>query len=171
MGKPANEGSSIGMSEAHSAVELQTAIDKAFEYDTEVLIEQWITGREVTVSVLNGKALPIIEMRTSHEFYDYDAKYQSNDTQYHCPCGLPPEEEQQLQQLAQKAFKATGAKGWGRVDVMRSETGVWQLLEVNTVPGMTESSLVPKAAKVHGLSFNELVSRIIELSIHEDRLA
>jgi D-alanine-D-alanine ligase len=165
MVKPANEGSSIGMAMATNAEQLHNALTAAFEYDQNVLVEAWITGPEYTVAILGDEALPAIHMETPREFYDYQAKYQSTTTQYHCPCGLPKENEEQLQAIALQAFKATGAKGWGRVDVMRSELNGWQILEVNTVPGMTETSLVPKAAKEHGLSFNELVSKVLEISL------
>lgn len=165
MVKPANEGSSIGMAMATNAEQLHNALTAAFEYDQNVLVEAWITGPEYTVAILGNEALPAIHMETPREFYDYQAKYQSTTTQYHCPCGLPKENEEQLQAIALQAFKATGAKGWGRVDVMRSELNGWQVLEVNTVPGMTETSLVPKAAKEHGLSFNELVSKVLEISL------
>jgi len=164
MVKPANEGSSIGMAMATDAKQLHAALTAAFEYDQDVLVEAWITGPEYTVAILGNESLPAIHMETPREFYDYKAKYQSTTTQYHCPCGLPKENEEQLQAIALRAFKATGAKGWGRVDVMRSEINGWQVLEVNTVPGMTETSLVPKAAKEHGLSFNELVSKVLEIS-------
>jgi D-alanine-D-alanine ligase len=140
------------------------ALEQAFKFDDAVLVEQWINGPEYTVAILGDKALPAIHMATPREFYDYQAKYQSKDTQYHCPCGLSVTDELQLQQLALAAFQAVGASGWGRVDVMRNEHQQWQLLEVNTVPGMTETSLVPKAAKVAGYSFEELVSEILALS-------
>lgn len=164
MVKPAHEGSSIGMSMANSAEDLINALTEAFEFDDEILVEAWINGPEYTVSILGNEALPAIHMETPNEFYDYAAKYQSTTTQYHCPCHLSESDETELKLLALKAFKATGAKDWGRVDVMRNEQNEWQILEVNTVPGMTETSLVPKAAKVHGLSFAELVCKIVELS-------
>jgi D-alanine-D-alanine ligase len=164
MVKPANEGSSIGMAMAETAEQLNNALIEAFGFDNEVLVEAWIEGPEYTVAILGDEALPAIHMETPREFYDYEAKYQSNSTQYHCPCGLAQTEEEELKLLALKAFKATGAKGWGRVDIMQDQQGEWQILEVNTVPGMTETSLVPKAAKVHGLNFSQLVTRIIELS-------
>lgn len=168
MVKPANEGSSIGMSKADNAQALHDSLIQAFNYDQHVLVEAWIKGPEYTVAILGQTALPVIHMETPNDFYDYQAKYQSTSTQYHCPCSLSEAEESQVQDIALKAFNATGAKGWGRVDVMRNELGHWQLLEVNTVPGMTESSLVPKAAKVHGLSFNDLVYKIVELSTEEN---
>ncbi|MEW6981331.1 D-alanine--D-alanine ligase [Colwelliaceae bacterium 6471] len=165
MVKPANEGSSIGMAKAENAEQLVAALNAAFAFDEHILVEAWIDGPEYTVAILGDDALPAIHMETPRDFYDYEAKYQSTTTQYHCPCGLSEDDESTLQSLALKAFRATGAKGWGRVDVMRTEQGQWQLLEVNTVPGMTETSLVPKAAKVFGLSFSQLVTRILELSV------
>lgn len=165
MVKPANEGSSIGMAQAQTYKQLNNALQEAFGFDEQVLLEAWIDGPEYTVSILGGEALPAIHMETPREFYDYEAKYQSNSTQYHCPCGLEEQDELAIQALALKAFRATGAKGWGRVDLMRQPSGEWQLLEVNTVPGMTETSLVPKAAKQYGLSFKELVERILLLSV------
>ena len=164
MVKPANEGSSIGMSKANNAEQLHQALNAAFEYDQQILVEAWIQGPEYTVAILGQTPLPVIHMETPHDFYDYDAKYMATSTQYHCPCSLSQADESELQSIALKAFNATGAKGWGRVDVMRNTQGQWQLLEVNTVPGMTETSLVPKAAKVHGLSFSELVTEIVAIS-------
>jgi D-alanine-D-alanine ligase len=165
MVKPANEGSSIGMSAASTVTELGQALAEAAKYDSEVLVEQWIQGREFTVSVLNGKALPIVEMRTPRSFYDYEAKYQSNSTQYLCPAPLNAEQTAYLQQIAAEAFSAVGASGWGRVDAMLDEQGNFYLLEVNTVPGMTEKSLVPMAAKAAGLTFEQLVLQILEQSL------
>jgi len=159
--KPAHEGSSIGMAKADSLQQLQDAWQGAQSYDSEALVEQWIQGAEFTVAVLDGQALPPIRLRTPHTFYDYEAKYQANDTQYLCPCGLPPEQEAQLKALSLRAFEAVGCKGWGRVDVMQDEQGNFYLLEVNTVPGMTDHSLVPMAAKATGLSFGDLVLAIL----------
>jgi len=167
MVKPANEGSSIGMAQAQTVAQLRNALIEAFGFDNEVLLEAWIDGPEYTVAILGDKALPAIHMETPREFYDYEAKYQSNSTQYHCPCGLSKDDEDEIKMLALKAFNVTGAQGWGRVDIMRNEAGDWQLLEVNTVPGMTETSLVPKAAMAFGLSFSELVSEILVLSVKE----
>jgi D-alanine-D-alanine ligase len=164
MVKPANEGSSIGMSIAQTEEQLKEALSQAFEFDEEVLLEAWIDGPEYTVAILGEQAMPAIHMETPRAFYDYEAKYESNTTQYHCPCGLPKDEEEELKAISLKAFKATGASGWGRVDIMKNIAGEWQILEVNTVPGMTETSLVPKAAKVFGVSFSELVTRIVLLS-------
>jgi len=167
MVKPANEGSSIGMAQAQTVEQLHNALIEAFGFDTQVLLEAWIDGPEYTVAILGDKALPVIHMETPREFYDYEAKYKSNSTQYHCPCGLSKYDEDAIKVLAIKAFNATGAKGWGRVDIMRNSTGEWQILEVNTVPGMTETSLVPKAANVFGLNFSELVTQILLLSVKE----
>lgn len=164
MVKPANEGSSIGMSKANNADELDKALIAAFNYDQQILVEAWIQGPEYTVAILGQTPLPVIHMETPNDFYDYEAKYKSTTTQYHCPCSLSADDEAELQAIALKAFNATGAKGWGRVDVMRNGQGQWQILEVNTVPGMTETSLVPKAAKVYGLSFSELVTKIVAIS-------
>lgn len=165
MVKPANEGSSIGMSVATTAAELEQALALAFQYDDAVLVEQWIDGREFTVSMLDGQALPVIEMRTPRQFYDYEAKYQSNSTEYLCPAPITAEQTQALQTAAMQAFKAVGAKGWGRVDAMMDSAGHFYLLEVNTVPGMTEKSLVPMAAKAAGYSFEQLVAKILEQSL------
>lgn len=165
MVKPANEGSSIGMSAASTAEELEQALAVATKYDSDVLVEQWIQGREFTVSILNGKALPVVEMRTPRSFYDYEAKYQSNSTEYLCPAPLTADQTAFLQQTAAAAFTAVGASGWGRVDAMLDEQGNFYLLEVNTVPGMTEKSLVPMAAKAAGLSFEQLVLQILEQTL------
>ncbi|GGA74447.1 D-alanine--D-alanine ligase [Neiella marina] len=159
--KPACEGSSIGMAKATTAAQLTAAVADALKYDPQVLVERWIEGDEFTVAILGDEALPVVQMRTPHEFYDYDAKYQSQSTEYFCPCGLSEADEKALQVYAKEAFDAVSAEGWGRVDAMRDDHGQWHLLEVNTVPGMTEKSLVPMAAKAKGLSFSELVVRIL----------
>ena len=160
--KPANEGSSIGMTKATDAATLTAAVAEAFKFDAEVLIERFIDGDEYTVSILGEQALPAIRLRTTHDFYDYSAKYQSGDTEYLCPCGLSDADEQALGALSVAAFTAVAASGWGRVDLMKDKAGQWWLLEVNTVPGMTETSLVPKSAKVAGLSFEQLVVAVLE---------
>lgn len=165
MVKPANEGSSIGMAKVTNASELEVAAKNAFEFDEEVLVEQWITGAEYTVAMLNNEPLPVIEMRTPNSFYDYEAKYQTDTTEYFCPCDLPTEQSQQLQTFAVNAFNAVGASGWGRVDAMQDIEGNFYLLEVNTVPGMTEKSLVPMAAKANGLSFADLCEVIVKQAI------
>jgi len=167
MVKPANEGSSIGMAQAQTIEQLHNALIEAFGFDTQVLLEAWIDGPEYTVAILGDIALPAIHMETPREFYDYEAKYQSTSTQYHCPSGLSESDEHDIKSLSLKAFHATGAKGWGRVDIMRNSAGQWQILEINTVPGMTETSLVPKAANIFGLNFSELVTNILLLSVKE----
>lgn len=159
--KPANEGSSIGMSVAESATELEAALTTAANYDQSVMVERWIVGNEYTVGLLAGQALPVIRLQTSHQFYDFAAKYQANDTEYHCPSGLSVADETHLKELSEKAFNALGCSGWGRIDAMRDASGQWYLLEANAVPGMTEKSLVPMAAKAAGSSFAELVDRIL----------
>lgn len=163
--KPSHEGSSIGMRKADSLEVLQEAVEFAQQYDSEVLIEQWIEGREFTAGILYGEALPLIRLQTSHDFYDFDAKYQSNDTQYHCPCGLPEEVEGQIQQMALRAFDVVGARVWGRIDVMLDEDNQPWLIELNSVPGMTDHSLVPMAAKASGRSFEKLVVEILKSTL------
>lgn len=164
MVKPALEGSSIGMTKATSAEQLNAAIQNAFNYDNNVLIEQFIQGSEYTVAILQDKALPSISMSTPREFYDYTAKYQSNSTEYNCPSGLSNTSEAELGELALQAFKALNCSGWGRVDFMQDAQGQFYLLEVNTAPGMTEKSLVPMAAKQAGMSFEDLTQAILATS-------
>lgn len=159
--KPAREGSSIGMRRVHNADELKNSYEFACEYDGMVLAERWVEGREFTVAIVDGEALPVIQLKTSHEFYDYDAKYEANDTEYLLPSELSEIEERHLQQLALKAFDILGAQGWGRIDVMQDMSGDFWLLEANTSPGMTDHSLVPMAAKAHGLDFSALVLRLL----------
>lgn len=163
--KPAHEGSSIGMSIVSSAEELMQAYQKASEYDAKVLVERRIVGNEYTVAVLNGVALPAIGLKTDHVFYDYDAKYVSDTTEYLCPCGLSDEKEAEIKAIASEAFSAIGCRGWGRVDFMQDSDGAFYLLEVNTVPGMTDHSLVPMAAKQAGVSFDELVLDILSQTL------
>lgn len=165
MVKPANEGSSIGMSRVNNAVDLQIAFEKAAQYQGSVLVERLIVGGEYTVAILDGDALPPIKLETHHSFYDFDAKYIAEDTRYLCPCGLSAEKEQELKTLALNAFNAVGCRGWGRVDVMADAQQNFYLLEVNTAPGMTSHSLVPMAAKAIGLSFAELVLTILRASL------
>lgn len=165
--KPVHEGSSIGMSKVETLEQLQPAYEQAAVHDAVVMAERWITGREFTVVILNGQALPVIRLQPPSDaaFYDYEAKYQRNDTQYGIPCGLSNEAEQQLQALALRAFNAVGATGWGRIDAMQDEQGNFWLLEVNTVPGMTDHSLVPMAAKAAGHSFGELCQLILQQTL------
>lgn len=165
MVKPANEGSSIGMSRVNTATELEAAFQKAAHYQGSVLVERLIVGAEYTVAILDGEALPPIKLETDHTFYDFNAKYIAEDTRYLCPCGLSTEKEQELKALALHAFNAVGCRGWGRVDVMADTQGNFYLLEVNTAPGMTSHSLVPMAAKAVGLSFAGLVLRVLCASL------
>ncbi|MDP2546434.1 D-alanine--D-alanine ligase [Oceanobacter sp. 4_MG-2023] len=160
--KPAHEGSSIGMRKVHDAQALQDSYQFASQYDALVLAERWITGNEYTIALVGGQALPVIQLKTSHEFYDYEAKYESLDTEYLLPSDLSAEKEAELQQLAMTAFDLIGCQGWGRVDVMADADGQFWLLEVNTSPGMTDHSLVPMAARAVGMSFTQLVIRLLE---------
>ena len=162
--KPSREGSSLGVSKANNRDELVRFWHAAKELDDIVLAEKWITGTELTVAILNGRALPVIRLEAQGEFYDFDAKYISDSTNYICPCGLPAELESAVQDLAVNAFNVASCRGWGRVDVLLDEHQQPYLLEVNTVPGMTSHSLVPMAAKQSGLSFNQLVMQILETS-------
>lgn len=164
MVKPAQEGSSIGMAKVSNANQLQAAIQDAFNYDNQVLLERFIQGQEFTLSLLNDKALPSIRMRTPRVFYDYEAKYQAQTTEYFCPGGLSDAREQALATLAEHAFSALGCSGWGRVDLMQDEAGQFYLLEANTVPGMTEKSLVPMAAKQAGFDFSQLCVAVLATS-------
>ncbi len=165
--KPASEGSSLGMSIASSAGELQAAYEQARQFQDSVLAEQWIEGPEYTVAILGQQALPSIRLETDNRFYDYEAKYVSDDTRYICPCGLDAGAEQVMQALAVDAFNSLGCSGWGRVDFMRDRAGRFYLLEVNTVPGMTSHSLVPMAARANGMSFEQLVEAILRLSLED----
>jgi D-alanine-D-alanine ligase len=167
MVKPAREGSSIGMRKVETAQDLEPAYAFAAQYDSEIIAEKWVTGKEYTIVILGDKALPVIRLQPhqSHGFYDFDAKYNANDTQYLCPCGLAADDEQRLQALALKAFEMVGAKGWGRIDAMQDQDGNFWLLEVNTVPGMTDHSLVPMAARAAGLSFQQLALTILSQTL------
>ena len=167
--KPAKDGSSNGVSKVTVENELKNAFDQAVRYSKEVIIEPWIQGKEFTVAMLNGQAFPPVEIRVIKGFYDYEAKYQSDATEYLCPCHLTSAEEQQIQQLALEACRALGCEGWSRVDFIQDEAGKFWLLEVNTIPGMTSHSLVPKAAKAAGIDFDELVIRILETSLKRDQ--
>ena len=159
--KPAHEGSSVGAHAVHGADQLKIAIEDALKHDTRVLVEPLLPGPEFTVGVVRGLALPIIGIRPSSEFYDYKAKYQSNETEYHIPSGLSSELEAEAQQLALEAFEALGCRTWGRVDFMMDETGHLLLVECNTVPGMGSHSLVPKAARASGMDLPMLIEQIL----------
>jgi D-alanine-D-alanine ligase len=162
MVKPAREGSSIGMSKVISIEKLQAAYELAARYDEIVIAEQFIDGTELTAALLDDEALPLIRLETPRVFYDYEAKYFAADTRYICPSGLPDDTEKHIQQVAQTGFTLLGCSGWGRVDVMLDRNGQPYLLEVNTIPGMTDHSLVPMAARARGMSFEDLVLRILE---------
>ncbi|OCG07545.1 D-alanine--D-alanine ligase [Gilliamella sp. wkB178] len=162
--KPSHEGSSVGMTRVNKADELHAAIELAFKYDNNVMIESFLAGPEFTVAIVGEQVLPSIFIKPAANFYDYDAKYLSDSTQYFCPSGLPDDKEQQIRKLALDAYKAVGCRGWGRVDIMFDANQEPYLLEVNTAPGMTDHSLVPMAAKQYGWSFSELVSRILNLA-------
>lgn len=167
MVKPNLEGSSIGMAKVYNLQELEQAWQHARTYDSNVLVEQYISGPEFTVAMLDGEILPPIRLGTSHVFYDYEAKYVADDTSYQIPCGLDANKEQELRNLTAQACAALGVKGWGRADVMQDAEGNFWLLEVNTVPGMTDHSLVPMAAKAVGLDFQQLVVRLLAATLVE----
>jgi len=164
MVKPASEGSSIGMSKVRAAGKLETAYQLAAKYDRVVIGEKFVDGPELTVGILGEQVLPIIKLETPRDFYDYDAKYIAEDTRYLIPCGLSEKKEKEVQTLCMKAFRTLGCEGWGRVDLMLDRRGRPYLLEVNTVPGMTDHSLVPMAARAAGLSYPDLCLRILELA-------
>jgi D-alanine-D-alanine ligase len=163
--KPSREGSSIGISRVGEPAQFQAAWERAAACASPVLVEPWIQGQEYTGGLLQGETLPLIRLETPREFYDYEAKYHANDTRYLCPCGLPEAREAELRELVCRAFAAVDGYGWGRVDLMVDGQGQPWLLEVNTVPGMTDHSLVPMAARVAGLNFEDLVWRILETSL------
>jgi D-alanine-D-alanine ligase len=162
MVKPAREGSSIGMSKVTSVEKIAPAYELAARYDDVVIAERFIEGVELTAGILGDAPLPLIRLETPREFYDYQAKYFADDTRYICPCGLPADQERALQQTALEAFRVLGCSGWGRVDLMLDRDGNPQLLEVNTIPGMTDHSLVPMAARAQGISFEDLCVQILE---------
>ena len=168
--KPANEGSSIGITKVKNKGELEAAYLLAAKADPLVIAEKFVGGGEYTVGILEDaktglSALPIIRIVPKNEFYDYEAKYLRNDTEYLCPCGLSAEKEAQIQAEALQAFRAIGCTGWGRVDFLMDEAGNHYFLEVNTSPGMTDHSLVPMAAKAAGISFDALVMKILETTL------
>ena len=160
--KPSREGSTIGLTKVIQGDQLEAAFHLAVKHDAMVLAEQFMSGSELTASILGDTALPLIRIAVASGLYDYHAKYFADDTQYFCPSGLPQAQEQVLQTLALRAFQIVGCSGWGRVDIMLDQNGAPHLLEVNTSPGMTSHSLVPMAAKVHGLAFPDLVIRILD---------
>lgn len=162
MVKPVHEGSTLGISIVKSQEALEAAYRAAAQYDARVMAERFVVGEEYTVALLGSEVLPAIRVEVPGGFYDYEAKYVSNTTQYHLPCGLKAQEENELAALCRQAFAAIGGEGWGRVDVMRDADGKFWLIEVNTVPGMTDHSLVPQAAAHAGISFDQLVVQILQ---------
>ncbi len=164
MVKPSHEGSSIGMTKIENTDQIAEAWRVAHDLDADLLVEQWISGKEYTAAIVQDQALPLIRLETPHQFYDYQAKYHADTTRYHCPSGLSEQRERSCQELALLAFDAVGASGWGRVDFFIDSHDQVQLLEVNTVPGMTDHSLVPMAAKAAGLDFQSLALKILETS-------
>ena len=162
--KPANEGSSIGISKVKQPGTLRAAYEEAAKYDPLVLAEQFIGGGEYTVGILGDEALPVIRIVPATEFYDYEANYLRDDTRYLCPCGLPEAQERDIRAQALQAFRVLGGRGWGRVDFLMDEAGRHYFLETNTSPGMTDHSLVPMGAKAAGLDFDTLVLRILEMA-------
>lgn len=166
--KPANEGSSIGVSKVKTIDELAAAYALAKQSDPLVIAEQFVGGGEYTVGILGDSVLPVVRIVPKNEYYDYEAKYLRDDTEYRCPCGLPAAQEARIQAEALQAFRVLGCQGWGRVDFLMGEDGQHYFLEVNTSPGMTDHSLVPMAAKAAGLDFDALVLRILQQTLHKD---
>ena len=159
--KPTLEGSSIGITKVENKSELKIALELAWQYNDEALIEHWIEGDEYTVAILGNQALPSIKIISDHDFYDYDSKYFSNKTEYLCPSDLSDQQEKNIREITMKAFNLTGASGWGRADFILDKDKNPYLLEINTVPGMTSHSLVPMAAKAAGMNFEQLVLKIL----------
>ncbi|WP_075067359.1 D-alanine--D-alanine ligase [Candidatus Berkiella aquae] len=162
--KPVSEGSSIGITRVNQPSDLIEAFTKAHRYG-DVIVEKWIEGKNVTVAIVGDTVLPSIEIRTPGAFYDFSAKYESEETQYICPAPLSMAKERALRELAYRAFCALGCQGWGRVDFMQDAQGKFWVLEVNTIPGMTSHSLVPMAAKAAAMDFDKLVLRILETTL------
>ncbi|WP_163649850.1 D-alanine--D-alanine ligase [Modicisalibacter sp. 'Wilcox'] len=163
--KPVHEGSTLGISIVHDRQALEAAFGEAARFDAAVMAERYIQGDEYTVSLLGDRTLPAIRVEVPGGFYDYEAKYHSDTTRYHLPCGLNEADERALGELCRDAFRAIGGRGWGRVDVMRDDQGRFWLLEVNTVPGMTDHSLVPQSAAHAGIDFDALVLRILDTAL------
>ncbi len=159
--KPVNDGSSLGISRVEDAQQLKAAYEYALQFDNAVFAEQWIEGLEYTVPILNDKVLPVIELKTNNIFYDYEAKYEADDTVYLCPCDLNTEANAEIKTLAKDAYESLGCEGWGRVDLMRDHQEKFWLLEVNTIPGMMSHSLMPKSAAEAGMKFEQLVLEIL----------
>jgi D-alanine-D-alanine ligase len=162
--KPVHEGSSIGLTKVASLEKIEAAYELAAKCDTLVIAEEFISGRELTAAFLHDRALPLIRIEAPQGNYDYQNKYFTDDTKYHCPSGLSPEQENDLQVMVMRAAAALGCAGWGRADLMLRDDGQAFLLEMNTAPGMTGHSLVPMAARAAGIEFDELVLKILELA-------
>ena len=165
MVKPSREGSSVGLTKVNAVEELTAAVETALECDDTVLIEEWLSGVEMTVPVLDNQVLPAVQIIPDGEFYDYHAKYISDNTQYICPAPLSKAREEELHRLVKAAYDAVGCRGWSRIDVMTDSKGEFRLVEVNTTPGMTSHSLFPKSAATVGYTFEQLVEKILELSV------
>ena len=165
MVKPSREGSSVGLTKVNAVEELRAAVETALECDDTVLIEEWLSGVEMTVPVLDNQVLPAVQIIPDGEFYDYHAKYISDNTQYICPAPLSKAREEELHRLVKSAYDAVGCRGWSRIDVMTDSKGEFRLVEVNTTPGMTSHSLFPKSAATVGYTFEQLVEKILELSV------
>lgn len=165
MVKPSLEGSSVGLTKVDKVEDLEAAVQTALKFDNTILIEEWLAGEEFTVPVLGQEVLPAVKIVPAGEFYDYEAKYLSDNTQYFCPAGLTTEKEKEIRQLAKRAFDVLGCYGWSRIDIMTNAQGEFRLVEVNTNPGMTSHSLFPKSAATVGYNFEQLVAKILELSL------
>ena len=169
--KPAHEGSSIGMARVNDATALERAFKDAQKYDSDVMVESWLSGAEYTVAIVGDETLPAIRLETDRSFYDYDAKYELDTTRYYCPSGLADEKEQELLALAKRAYQSLDCRGWGRVDIMCDANDRFEVLEVNTCPGMTDHSLVPMAAAAAGIDFENLVARIFSESLKSEGMS
>ncbi len=165
--KPAREGSSIGVTKVKERGALKAAYAEAARHDSLVIAEKGVMGGEYTVGIVGDEVLPIIKIVPATEWYDYEAKYNRDDTQYLCPCGLPEAKEMEIRKGALEAFRILGGRGWGRVDFLMDEAGNHYYLEVNTAPGMTDHSLVPMGARVAGMEYPALVRRVLELAAND----
>jgi len=165
--KPAREGSSIGVTKVKERGALKAAYEEAAKHDPLVIAEKGVMGGEYTVGIIGDQAMPIIKIEPATEWYDYEAKYNRDDTKYLCPCGLPEAKEMEIRKGALEAFRILGGRGWGRVDFLMDEDGKHYFLEVNTAPGMTDHSLVPMAARVNGMDYPTLVRRVLELAAND----
>lgn len=165
--KPAREGSSIGVTKVKMPAALRSAYEEAARHDPLVIVEKGVMGGEYTVGIVGDSVLPIIKIEPATEWYDYEAKYNRDDTRYLCPCGLPEAKAARIQTEALEAFRMLGGRGWGRVDFLMDDDGNHYFLEVNTAPGMTDHSLVPMAARVAGMSYPALVCRVLELAAND----